>query len=70
MAQDFPQQTFDPGEYVSIATMAKRLDVGLSTAWRKVHDGFLPPATIKLGSRCSRWRWGDVLEHLSKRGAR
>lgn len=56
----------DSAEFVSAREMAKRLDMGLSTVWAKVHKGQLPKPDLKMGRRCTRWSWQNVLEHLKQ----
>lgn len=52
-----------PPDFVSIETLAYRLDCSPSTA-RQYVDAGLIPAPIRLGSLV-RWRWSEVEAHLS-----
>ena len=59
----------EPVECVSIKTIAARLDIAVSTAWRMVQDGRLPQPSVKFGKRCTRWRWTDVEDALTAQSA-
>lgn len=54
-------------EFVSARQMAKRLDIGLSTVWSKVQRGLLPQPDLKMGKRCTRWNWGNVIAFLEEK---
>lgn len=52
-------------EYVRARTLATRLDCGESTIWRLVKEKLLPPPTVKIGKRCTLWKWSDIEVFLS-----
>ena len=52
-------------EYVRAKVLAARLNSGESTIWRMVQDGRLPRPTLRLGKRCTLWRWSDVEKALA-----
>ncbi len=54
-------------EYVSAKQLGERLGIGLSTVWSKVKRGQLPPADVKMGERCTRWNWNNVIEFLEEK---
>lgn len=56
-------------EYIRVKTLAARLDCGVSSVWRMVSDGRLPPPSLKLGQRCTLWDWGIVQKFLTDRSA-
>ena len=56
-------------ECVSIKTIAARLDIAVSTAWRMVQDGRLPQPSVRFGKRCTRWRWAEVEDALTAQPA-
>jgi len=51
-------------EFVRAKTLAIKLNCGESTIWRLVQRGLLPPPTVRIGKRCTLWRWADVERHL------
>jgi predicted DNA-binding transcriptional regulator AlpA len=53
-------------EYLSMKALAARLNMAESTGWARVAAGQLPNPTIRIGKRCSRWKWSDVEEHLDR----
>jgi predicted DNA-binding transcriptional regulator AlpA len=48
-----------PPSFMSVATLARELDVSESTVHEMVRRGVLPPP-IRLSSGCVRWNWTDV----------
>lgn len=52
-------------EYITVATLADRLNVHQSTVWRLVAGGTLP-LPIYVGSRSPRWEWGEVAAALTR----
>ena len=54
---------------VSAKVGAARLNMGESTWWRMVQRGLLPKPTYRIGLRCTRWSWAEVLAHLAKQAA-
>lgn len=53
-----------PPSFMSVATLARELDVSESTVHEMVRRGVLPPP-LKLSSGCVRWNWADVRTALS-----
>lgn len=58
----------ESAEYLRAKALAVRLNSGESTIWRMVQDGRLPQPTIRLGKRCTLWRWADVEKALTTQG--
>jgi len=52
-------------ELISVQELSRRLGIGVSTAWEWTKRGILPQP-IRIGRRCTRWRWDQVLEALEK----
>lgn len=48
-----------PPSFMSVATLARELDVSESTVHEMVRRGVLP-APLRLSSGCVRWKWADV----------
>lgn len=61
--------TLPDSALISIQTFAKLLDAGLSTTWRNLANNPDFPRTVKLGTRCTRVRLGDVRRLLEKGAA-
>lgn len=57
-------------EYVSAKTAASRLDMGESTFWNKVRIGQLPQPDLKMGARCTRWNWQNVVSFLERQNSK
>lgn len=57
-------------EFVSVKTLAKRLDRGVSTVWNDVKRGLLPQPDVRMGQRCTRWDWGNVVAFLERQNSR
>ena len=55
----------NPDQRLSVKEVAKLLDIGVSTTWKYVARGLLTPPQ-KLGQRCSRFRYGTVLEDVKR----
>ncbi len=53
-------------DYVSAATLAYRLDIGLSTVSDHVKRGLLPPP-IEISPGLRHWRWADVEAFIAAR---
>lgn len=53
-------------EFVSAKEMARRLGIGLSTVWNKANKGLLPQPDLKMGKRCTRWNWDNVVAFLQE----
>ena len=51
---------------VSIRTIADRLELSEAQVRRLVHQGVLPEP-LRLGKKCVRWNWNDVVERLNTR---
>lgn len=56
------------GQFVRAKLLAARLNCGEPTVWRMVGDGRLPPPSLRLGQRCTLWRWADVEKFLQDKG--
>ena len=56
--------------YVSVKTLAKLLDQGVSSIYAKVKRGELPPPAVRLSARCVRWNWQAVQDFLRERSER
>ena len=48
-----------------VKTLAKKLDMGVSTIWKMVNEGNFPQP-IKLGGRFTAWRSEDVQGWIDK----
>ena len=53
-----------PPAFMSVATLARELDVSESTVHEMVRRGVLP-APLKLSSGCVRWNWTQVQTALN-----
>lgn len=53
-----------PPSFMSVATLARELDVSESTVHEMVRRGVLPPP-LRLSSGCVRWNWTDVQTALN-----
>lgn len=53
---------------VRVKSAAAMLDIGVSTFWRYVQQGRLPPG-IHLSPRCTVWLLSDLEDFLSKNAA-
>ena len=54
-----PQPHINPDQRLNVKELAALLNIGVSTAWKMVGDGRLPKPE-RWGSRCSRWRYGNL----------
>ena len=54
-----------PDQYIDVQTLSFVLDIAVSTAWSWVQQKRLPEPK-RWGARCSRWRWGDILEAIER----
>lgn len=63
MSQTVQQES----EYLPAKALAARLGMGQSTLWRKVKEEQLPGPDFKLGQRCTRWNWANVVAYLEQR---
>ena len=54
-----PQPHTNPDQRLTVKELAALLNIGVSTTWKMVGDGRLPKPE-RWGSRCSRWRYGDL----------
>lgn len=57
----------ESAEYIRAKTLAAKLDCGESTVWRMVQENRLPQPTVRLGRRCTLWRWSDIQSFLATR---
>ncbi|OOZ40236.1 helix-turn-helix transcriptional regulator [Solemya elarraichensis gill symbiont] len=49
-------------QYIDDKQVAERYNVGRSTVWQWVKDGFLPNP-VRFGQRCTRWDSDDLDAH-------
>jgi predicted DNA-binding transcriptional regulator AlpA len=54
-----------PEQRLSVKEVAVLLSRSVSGIWAAVKSGNFPPPE-RYGSRCTRWRWGTVLDHLNQ----
>lgn len=57
-------------EYLSAKVAAARLGIGESTFWNKVKIGQLPQPDVKMGLRCTRWSWQNIVAFLERQGGK
>lgn len=57
--EDMKNKIDRPPSFMSVATLARELDVSESTVNEMVRRGVLPPP-LRLSSGCVRWNWNDV----------
>ena len=50
-------------ELYRVKTLSQKLDMGVSTIWKKVKNGTFPKP-VSLGERFTRWRSEDVQEWM------
>ena len=65
LAQPTDQPHINPDQRLTVKQLAALLGIGVSTTWKMVADRRLPTPE-RYGKRCSRWRYGDVLNALNK----
>lgn len=54
-----------PEQRLSVKEVAALLSRSVSGIWAAVKSGDFPPPE-RYGTRCSRWRWGDILDRLEQ----
>jgi len=47
-------------QFLSPQSLATRLDIDVSSVWRKVKEGILPEPSYKMGEKCPRWNKDDI----------
>ena len=60
------RRQLDPPEFISLATLAHRLEIGERRAESYVRSGFLPKPR-RVGD-LDRWYWPEVVDHLAGGG--
>jgi len=66
--QKRPHHQIDTGrEFLTVKDVAARLTIGVSTVWRQVKKGNLPPP-IKIGDS-TRWRRADLETLIAREAA-
>ncbi len=54
----------NPDQRLTVKQVAALLGIGVSTTWKWVAENRLP-APERYGSRCSRWRYADVINAIN-----
>lgn len=63
-----PVTPTSPEQRLDVKDLAAILRRSVSGTWAAVQRGELP-APERYGRRCTRWRWGTVLDHLNQQNA-
>ena len=67
MIHTSPTLTYNPEQRLTVREVAALLSLGISTVWAMAGDGRLPRP--ERWGRCTRWRFGDIVDHLEERRA-
>lgn len=54
-----------PEQRLSVKDLAALMSRSVSGIWAAVKSGDFPPPE-RYGARCTRWRWGTVLDYLNQ----
>jgi len=65
-AEQSPEQSMNPEKRLSAKEVASLLGIGLSTLWKWLGEGRIPQPE-RYGARCTRWRFGTLIDHLNSK---